>query len=296
MRFWITRNSELPIREQLVHQVVFGILSEELPAGYKLPSVRALARRHRIHANTVSAAWHELLERGWLELRRGSGLYVRGLDSQREGTDGLDGLLAELLRTARGLGHEPEEVLARLSHHVRPRTYERVVIAEPDPAMREILLAEISSHVRVSVEAPELSDLKLAMQPGLSLVVALTTRFAQMRRDLPRDVSCFSLHVRSVSSSLEGQAKPEPDAIISIASRSAEIRFWARAMLIAVGIPGESLCEVDSSQDGWEERLRLSAVVVTDIVTGRAVPAGCPVRVYQVIADSCMERLRAICS
>jgi hypothetical protein len=40
MRLWITRTSELPIREQLVNQIVLGILSKELPPGYKLPSVR----------------------------------------------------------------------------------------------------------------------------------------------------------------------------------------------------------------------------------------------------------------
>lgn len=74
MRFWLTKNSELPIHEQLVRQVLLGILSEDLPAGHKLPSVRALSRRHGIHANTVSAAYHDLLERGWLELRHGSGL------------------------------------------------------------------------------------------------------------------------------------------------------------------------------------------------------------------------------
>ena len=41
MRFWITKNSELPVREQVIRQVVLGILSEDLPAGHKLPSVRA---------------------------------------------------------------------------------------------------------------------------------------------------------------------------------------------------------------------------------------------------------------
>src|SRR5271154_797592 len=105
MRFWITKNSELPIREQLVRQVVMGILSEELAAGHKLPSVRALARRHNIHANTVSAAYHDLLQQGWLELRRGSGLYVRPLQSSGEGdsnaTDKLGRLLAEMLQAAR---------------------------------------------------------------------------------------------------------------------------------------------------------------------------------------------------
>ena len=73
MRFWITRNGEIPIREQLVRQAVLGILSQDLPPGARLPSVRAMARRHRIHSNTVSAAWHDLLDQGWLELRRGSG-------------------------------------------------------------------------------------------------------------------------------------------------------------------------------------------------------------------------------
>lgn len=36
MRFWITKNSEVPIREQLFRQVRLAILSEDLPAGHKL--------------------------------------------------------------------------------------------------------------------------------------------------------------------------------------------------------------------------------------------------------------------
>ena len=31
MRFWITKNSEVPVREQLVRQVLLGILSEDFP-------------------------------------------------------------------------------------------------------------------------------------------------------------------------------------------------------------------------------------------------------------------------
>src|SRR5438445_6982189 len=127
MRFWITKNSELSIREQLVRQVLLGILSEDLPPGQKLPSVRALARRHHIHSNTVSAAYHDLLDRGWLELRRGSGLYVRPLHLFSSGQSDLDRLLVTLLQAAQSLGHGPEEVLERMEQLVRPRVYERIL-------------------------------------------------------------------------------------------------------------------------------------------------------------------------
>ena len=134
MRFWITKKGDLSIREQLVRQVILGILSEDLPAGNKLPSIRALARRHRIHHNTVSAAYHDLLERGWLESRRGSGLYVRPLNHPDDKKSALDRLLLALLQTGRHLGHEPVEVLQRLAHLIQPGTYERILIAEPEAA------------------------------------------------------------------------------------------------------------------------------------------------------------------
>ena len=202
MRFWITKNSELPVREQLVRQVLLGILSEDLPAGHKLPSVRAVARRHQIHSNTVSAAYHDLLEQGWLELRKGSGLYVRPL--QPDGDGQLDRLLSALLQAARRQNYEPEEVLHRLEHMVHPVPYQRILIAETEPAMREILHAELTASLTVPIEfhSPDLEP------PPRALVVALPTRAAKIRRQLPRGIPCITLRLRSVRASLEGQAKP----------------------------------------------------------------------------------------
>src|SRR5512133_1430813 len=71
MRLWLARGSEVPIREQVVTQVVLGILSDDLPPGVRLPSTREIARRFRVHANTVSAAYRELERDGWIESRRG---------------------------------------------------------------------------------------------------------------------------------------------------------------------------------------------------------------------------------
>src|SRR3954464_9291333 len=82
MRFWLARNSEVPIREQLVTQVTLGILSGDLEPGRRLPSTRELARRFRVHANTVSAAYKQLEDEGLLESRHGSGVYVTDPASQ----------------------------------------------------------------------------------------------------------------------------------------------------------------------------------------------------------------------
>jgi DNA-binding transcriptional regulator YhcF (GntR family) len=278
VRFWLTKNSEVPLREQLTRQVVLAILSEDLPSGHKMPSVRALAQRHRIHANTVSAAYHDLLEQGWLELRRGSGLYVRAL--KPDGGE-IEPLLTTLLQTAHRQGFEPGEVLRRLEQMVRPRRHARVLVAEPEPELRAILLAEIVEHV--GVPTAEYSE---AHSADGALVVALAGH---------AQPNALPLRLRSVRGSLEGQSKPRADSVISIVSRSATIRRAARSMLIAVGLDPDSLTELDPAVLGWQDRLSLSALVVSDGLAARELPPGCPARIFRVIADSSIEELKQLC-
>src|ERR1051326_765909 len=106
MQLWLARGSEGPIREQGGTQIVLGVLSDELPPGARLPNTREVARRFRIHANTVSAAYGQLEREGWLEFRRGSGVYVRRKRPQaRVSTDiELDRLIHGFLRAARQMG------------------------------------------------------------------------------------------------------------------------------------------------------------------------------------------------
>jgi GntR family transcriptional regulator len=77
MQLWFAHRSAVSIREQLVTQIVLGILSDDLAPGQRLPSTRELARRFRLHPNTVSAGYRQLEREQWVELRHGSGVYVR---------------------------------------------------------------------------------------------------------------------------------------------------------------------------------------------------------------------------
>ncbi|HKP13693.1 MAG TPA: GntR family transcriptional regulator, partial [Blastocatellia bacterium] len=83
MRIWLSKNNDVPLREQLATQILLGIVSDDLKPGQRLPSTRELAQRFQIHANTVSAAYRDLAERGWVEFRKGSGIYVRQPVSER---------------------------------------------------------------------------------------------------------------------------------------------------------------------------------------------------------------------
>jgi DNA-binding transcriptional regulator YhcF (GntR family) len=291
MRFWITRNGELPVREQLVNQIMLGVLSEDLPAGSKLPSVRALAQRHRIHSNTVSTAYHELVEKGWLELRRGSGLYVCAAPPSKDPAGDLDRLLAALIHSGGLLGYEPEQILQRLERKIRPDTYRRILIAEPDPAMYEILRTELREHFEVPIDPVDAACSHFES----ALVVALRSRVPELRKWLPKDVLCLPLRLRSVHDALKGETHPGVETVVSIVSRSAEIRHWARAMLIAVGLDPDCLCDVDTSSEGWLERLSVHALAVCDVVSARHVPKGCRVKVFRVISDSSIHELEHLC-
>lgn len=72
----IQPDSPVPIYEQIVAQVTFGIASGALDVGTLIPSVRELAQRLVVNPNTVARAFQELERRGVVAARRGRGMEV----------------------------------------------------------------------------------------------------------------------------------------------------------------------------------------------------------------------------
>src|SRR5467141_2314713 len=116
MQLWFARGSEVSIREQLVIQVVLGILSDDLAPGQRLPSTRELARRFHLHPNTVSAGYRQLERERWVENRRGSGVYVRASKPELPVSSALalDQIIANLFRSARKVGVSLPALRSRL--------------------------------------------------------------------------------------------------------------------------------------------------------------------------------------
>lgn len=76
MFFHIDPSNGLPIYEQVVRQVIYGVAAGALQVGELVPSVRELARQLAINPNTVARAYRQLQDDGILESVRGTGLAV----------------------------------------------------------------------------------------------------------------------------------------------------------------------------------------------------------------------------
>jgi GntR family transcriptional regulator/MocR family aminotransferase len=74
--FRIESDSELGLRDQLRQKLVAAILDGAFAADDRLPSSRQLSRDLKVSRNTVTAAYQQLVDEGYLISRERSGLYV----------------------------------------------------------------------------------------------------------------------------------------------------------------------------------------------------------------------------
>ena len=78
----ISNMSGIPIYEQIKQQVKAAILSGELQAEETLPSLRTLAKDLKISVLTVTKAYTELEQEGFVKNVQGKGCYVLGSGSE----------------------------------------------------------------------------------------------------------------------------------------------------------------------------------------------------------------------
>src|SRR5262249_7100561 len=69
--------SGVPLYLQLIEQIKHGIETGAMRAGDQLPSVRQMAEDLLINPNTVVRAYRELEHEGIVELKHGSGAFIR---------------------------------------------------------------------------------------------------------------------------------------------------------------------------------------------------------------------------
>jgi DNA-binding transcriptional MocR family regulator len=72
-------NQRQSLTQQIAHQIRSEIANGQLPHGSKMPSLRNFSQHRNVAKNTVVTAYEELVADGFIEPRKGSGFFVRGL-------------------------------------------------------------------------------------------------------------------------------------------------------------------------------------------------------------------------
>lgn len=292
MKFWFARDSDVPIREQFVKQVVLGILSGDLKPGDRLPSLGDLSRRFKLHQNTISAAYRQLESEGWLELRRGSGVYVRARESVRTSpADKLDQQIADLFSTARRQGIPINAVRLRLHQWLAKQAPDRFLVLEPDEHLREIVMAEIRQATSLPVEGCDFASCKARISLAPVIPVVLLSKAERAKALLP-DADFLVLQIRSIPSSLAGWLPAKTDLLIGVASHWPEFLASARTMLIAAGFAADGLVLRDAREKRWQRGLTQTAAVVCDTVTAKLLPDGIRTICFPLLAESTLDEIR----
>lgn len=294
MRLWLEHGAEVSLREQIVTQVILGILSGELSSGQRLPSTRELARRFHLNPNTVSTGYKQLHREGWVKFQRGSGVYVRKREFGPLGQPGvaLDQLIADFFVAARKLRVPLAEIRERLRQCLQSQPPDRFVLIEPDEELRRIVAAEIRQSVGIPVEAFGLGDRKLVVAVTGAIPVALPGNANVVRRSLSPGVALVVLGVRSATSSLAQWLPAPAGALVGVASRWPRFLKLARVMLVAAGFHPNQLFFRDARKQNWQRGLRETQAVVCDCETAEKLPKTMRAVVFRVLSESSLDELR----
>src|SRR5918997_2937800 len=169
MDLQINSKSHVPVHVQLEEQIKHLILTGSFQVGNRLPSIRALAGYLRVNRNTVARVITDLEREGFVESRRGSGVYVVEPPVDEEASRRQE-VLERVMDLAAAQGVSVEELgnalLARSG--VRPQEKVPILFVECTEAELDQLSAELEEQVPVEVERALLADLaaRLSAEEG----------------------------------------------------------------------------------------------------------------------------------
>src|SRR5918995_5529078 len=180
MDLQIDSKSHVPVHVQLEGQIKHLILAGRFEVGNRLPSIRALAGYLRVNRNTVARVISDLEREGYVESRRGSGVYVVTPPVDEEEAKRHE-VLERVMDLAAARGIPVEELgYALLSRGgVRPQEKTPILFVECTKAELDQFSDELEEQLPVEVERVLLEDLaeKVADTEDPPWRLAVTTFF-----------------------------------------------------------------------------------------------------------------------
>lgn len=300
MDFVFNRRSGVPVRMQLMAQLELKILEGSVTPGERLPSVRALARRLRLHANTVSAAYRELQAAGHVELQRGSGVYVRQRGARRvEDARDLDDMIRIALGLALRRGFSGREVRKAVERWLAVAPPDHVLVLDRSRAMAELLAHELDRGLGVKAECCSIAEAGAdPRRLNGAVAVTLAWHVEEVQRLAPTTpVEVVTLEMQDDERA--ALASLPPGSIVLIVSHSPTVLPYARKLISS--LRGDDLLVEAHTRDqrsAWKRLAPAADLVIVDALSAAELRRARPrrVREMRLVRDEALARLAPVLS
>lgn len=177
LKITINKESDVPIRDQLIEQIALQIASGTLKGGEKLASIRALAQRLGIHYSTVTAAYNHLAEVGLLDVRQGSGARVSGkAPSDTPAPSDLNEVLRDFFGAVANSGCSRDDLRQRLEPVLNAKPVRRIIAVDRNIDFHEILKRELKPHFALPIETMTVEEM-LAQRANAADALIVTSLY-----------------------------------------------------------------------------------------------------------------------
>ena len=162
----VDAHSPIPIRRQLTEQLKHVIESGGVPRDQALPSIRELAAFLGINTNTVARVIEDLKQSGYVEARRGRGVFVASPLPVRPSSHLRQGFFRDTVVRAAALGMTADDLAVGVLSvaGVRPAAVQGIVdvlLVECSPPELDFFAGQLEAHLPIRVDKVLLGDLAM---------------------------------------------------------------------------------------------------------------------------------------
>jgi DNA-binding transcriptional regulator YhcF (GntR family) len=290
VRLRVDAHSPIPIRWQLTEQLKHVIEGGRVPRDEPLPSIRELAGFLGINPNTVARAIEDLKRSGYVETRRGKGVFVASAPPTRPSpTLRQDFLKGAVIRGA-ALGMTPGDVAAGVLSVAGVglaalRGAAEVLLVECSVAELDFFGRELQAHLPVRVAKVLLKDLATTVRrrkPPGRWAAAVTSfgHLPEVERSLDgRGVPVLALLAEAHLETLQRLAQLPSGTRVGVVAAAVETAHTLEHSIAAAALPNIARVETFPAEGRALSRLvrRVDVIVcstsVAEVVQGLVGPA-----------------------
>jgi GntR family transcriptional regulator len=299
MDLQINSKSHVPIHVQLEEQIKHLILTERFAVGSRLPSIRAMAGFLRVNRNTVARVISDLEREGFVESRRGSGVYVAEPPVAAEDLRRQE-VLERVMNLAAARGVPVEELAYALLARAGTEPQERapLLFVECTTPELEQFSAELEEQLPVAVEKVLLEDLaaRISGEGELPWRLAVTTFFhVHEVQDLmaPRGIETVALLAETTLESLQRLTELPAGTPVAVVGNSQTCMENLSLSIEGAGLDHLEFTETYIDKDVGEIRAlfgKVRAVVCSSYTARRLRQLGAPEELEILEEDRTLDK------